>query len=309
MVTVLLIFFITLPTTILADVQQIKTEHQASKSWTQKAKEFLTNKKVIAGMITGAAVIVSIISGVVYNVKQEQKKIIASEKEKKEELESRGYYRPRMSTEEHKKLVEELTPHLKELHVKPRYIATFSRYLNKPVELGRGGEDPVLLGVIEAKPIEDENPQEYYAKKLEIVQKLIKAGSYPNTSVIGGFGTILGVAVVTKQNEIAKYLIDHDALIVENRIAMDDVQVLRKAIQGENWDMVSYMLKNGLKVMDWDRVLNRSFRDLNPTPWNGQGQFVGELFAPDKKAEMIAELQKIPEVPQDKLDQYLKEPQ
>lgn len=280
------IVFLLILTTTLSSVTLAEPQ---SKSWTQKAKEIVTNKKVITGAIISLAVVIGVTSGVFgYSSWSRQKKhedII-----RQYEMRHYGKVFTKMPTDAYKDFVEELVPQLEQLHVSPTAIKNFRDNLNPPFNPATISRNPtehfsdyILNGVIRAKPTVLENKVEYYGKKLEVVEKLLNAGAYPEGSTASGFGSILTCAMSTQQNQIVKLLIDRGGLgtgTIDGYVS--------HAIETQNWEILSYLLQKSRKVHDWNSI----FR---------------EVFKLSDKELILQELRKIPQIPQDQLDNFLNE--
>src|SRR5579859_4086654 len=143
--TLLLTLFISLPGVSLAEPQ--------SKSWTQKAKEIVTNKKVIAGVVVGLAAVIGI-TGTVFGyrarTRQKHDEII-----RQYEMRHYGKVFPKMSADAYKDFVAELIPQLEQLHVNATVIENFKGNLNprfNPATASRNPiehfDDYILNGVI-----------------------------------------------------------------------------------------------------------------------------------------------------------------
>lgn len=283
---------IALPSVSLAEPQ--------SKSWTQKIKDIFANKGVIAGITIGLAAVIGITSTVFgyrsWSRQQDERKDIEIY-----ETQNYGQVRQKISRKEHQLLVQELLPALRELHIDEYAIDYFKHGLNPSRDrIVRGFTELVLNRLVEAQPTANDNVQEFYKKKFEVVQKLVNAGVYPNGATQSGFSSILRTAVSSSQNTIAKFLIDKGALSLENHNGHDRDAVLIGAVSIKNWDMVLYMLEHNIEIASWNQVLEKIFA------YHGS-----ELFTASEKENMLQELRKMPNVKDlhgillyDAIDQY-----
>src|SRR5579859_5104197 len=199
---------------ILLTLQPVLLADSSPKSWTQRAKEIVSKNKIITGLVIGAVVLIGATSSILYMRSQDQKKQLAHW-----ELNNRGYVRStkQMSDREYQKFVQALTPDLEKLHVKTGPMQSFKYNINPPIGDNVLLTGYILDGVVVAQPEPNDDPQQYYKTKLEVITKLIDADAYPNGKTMSGGGSILNDAIrANNPDDIVKYLIEHQALVFEN---------------------------------------------------------------------------------------------